>query len=135
MKGQRNEGSLLFSLDELAALTGGAGAPARSEPRRTGEGSGLVDLRAMAAQTRASSRPAPGAPGAGVTGGAPRALPTTSPHGGDRAKRSAPAAAPSPPRPEPVAADGARPRRAAGDDELARLLERATGGSPEAAAG
>jgi predicted Zn finger-like uncharacterized protein len=63
MTGQRNENSVLFSLNNLQALaTGGGGAKASSAPeQRPGfansatEGSGLIDIRAMAASTLAAS--------------------------------------------------------------------------------
>jgi predicted Zn finger-like uncharacterized protein len=71
MTGQRNENSVLFSLNNLQALaTGGGGAKAApssaSEPRpgfanSATEGSGLIDIRAMAASTLAAS-PASGGP-------------------------------------------------------------------------
>jgi len=63
MTGQRNENSVLFSLNNLQALaTGGGGAKSSSAPEpRPGfansqtEGSGLIDIRAMAASTLAAS--------------------------------------------------------------------------------
>ena len=67
MTGQRNENSVLFSLNNLQALaSGGGGAPSgaagrrRREPRpgfanSQTEGSGLIDIRAMAASTLAAS--------------------------------------------------------------------------------
>jgi len=65
MTGQRNENSVLFSLNNLQALaTGGGGAKGASssapEPRpgfanSQTEGSGLIDIRAMAASTLAAS--------------------------------------------------------------------------------
>jgi hypothetical protein len=68
MTGQRNENSVLFSLNNLQALASGSGPPAAgaSAPKaadaaRPGfansstEGSGLIDIRAMAASTLASS--------------------------------------------------------------------------------
>ena len=61
MTGQRNENSVLFSLANLQALATGpeAGAPQASAPspsaspagRATGEGSGLIDIRALASTT------------------------------------------------------------------------------------
>jgi predicted Zn finger-like uncharacterized protein len=72
MTGQRNENSVLFSLNNLQALaTGGGGAKASAaaaaEARpgfanSTTEGSGLIDIRAMAASTLAAS------PSSGVGG-------------------------------------------------------------------
>ena len=58
MTGQRNENSVLFSLNNLQALAtgGGGGSKAASAPTpgyasSRSEGSGLIDIRAMAAQT------------------------------------------------------------------------------------
>ncbi len=53
LKGERNESSVLFSLNNLAALAGGdaaSAAPAAQTPSDTGttEGSGLIDIRSMA---------------------------------------------------------------------------------------
>jgi predicted Zn finger-like uncharacterized protein len=70
MTGQRNENSVLFSLNNLQALAsggGGAPKPASSEAAapRPGfansqtEGSGLIDIRAMAASTLAASPAGP----------------------------------------------------------------------------
>jgi hypothetical protein len=58
MTGQRNENSVLFSLSNLQALaTGSGGAPASTRPNKPGmaqgEGSGLIDIRALAAATQA----------------------------------------------------------------------------------
>ncbi len=64
MTGARNENSVLFSLSNLQALaTGGndAGAPATSSApagHATGEGSGLIDIRALASATGTTSGPA-----------------------------------------------------------------------------
>jgi predicted Zn finger-like uncharacterized protein len=65
MTGQRNENSVLFSLNNLQALAsgggGGAAAPKPGVDNRPGfansqtEGSGLIDIRAMAASTLAAS--------------------------------------------------------------------------------
>lgn len=65
MTGQRNENSVLFSLSNLQALaTGGSqsssGAPSASSGpapagHATGEGSGLIDIRALASATAATS--------------------------------------------------------------------------------
>ncbi|HEX6837820.1 MAG TPA: GYF domain-containing protein, partial [Polyangia bacterium] len=62
MTGQRNENSVLFSLNNLQALaTGGGGAKSSAPEPRPGfansqtEGSGLIDIRAMAASTLAAS--------------------------------------------------------------------------------
>jgi predicted Zn finger-like uncharacterized protein len=78
MTGQRNENSVLFSLNNLQALaTGGGGAKAApaagasSSEARPGfassqtEGSGLIDIRAMAASTLAAS---PGGSGSSAKG-------------------------------------------------------------------
>ena len=63
MTGQRNENSVLFSLHNLQALASGSGSPAAAKPgvdNRPGfansqtEGSGLIDIRAMAASTLAA---------------------------------------------------------------------------------
>jgi predicted Zn finger-like uncharacterized protein len=57
MTGQRNENSVLFSLSNLQALaTGGAASagPAKAAPKAgmaAGEGSGLIDIRALASAT------------------------------------------------------------------------------------
>jgi predicted Zn finger-like uncharacterized protein len=57
MTGQRNENSVLFSLSNLQALATGSGAaptPARAKPGMAqGEGSGLIDIRALATATQA----------------------------------------------------------------------------------
>ena len=71
MTGQRNENSVLFSLNNLQALaTGGGGAKSSpsSEPRpgfanSQTEGSGLIDIRAMAASTLAASPSSPSSAG------------------------------------------------------------------------
>ena len=63
MTGQRNENSVLFSLNNLQALATGGGSAGKSsapEPRpgfanSQTEGSGLIDIRAMAASTLAAS--------------------------------------------------------------------------------
>lgn len=61
MTGVRNENSVLFSLKNLQALATGSNAPAASAPASvpggsqagfaTGEGSGLIDIRALASTT------------------------------------------------------------------------------------
>lgn len=57
LTGQRNENSVLFSLSNLQALATGSGsAPASTRPKAgmaTGEGSGLIDIRALASATQA----------------------------------------------------------------------------------
>jgi predicted Zn finger-like uncharacterized protein len=63
--GQRNENSVLFSLSNLQALATGSGAaPASGRPKpgmAQGEGSGLIDIRALASATQAvADRPAAG---------------------------------------------------------------------------
>lgn len=60
MTGQRNENSVLFSLSNLQALaTGSGGAPATPNKSKAGmaqgEGSGLIDIRALASATQAVS--------------------------------------------------------------------------------
>ena len=58
MTGQRNENSVLFSLSNLQALATGSGAaPASSssKPGAAGEGSGLIDIRALASATQTVS--------------------------------------------------------------------------------
>ena len=59
MTGQRNENSVLFSLSNLQALATGSGsAPATSSARpgmAVGEGSGLIDIRALASATQTVS--------------------------------------------------------------------------------
>ena len=65
MTGQRNENSVLFSLSNLQALATGSGgspaaapSPVASAPRAghaSGEGSGLIDIRALAGATGAPS--------------------------------------------------------------------------------
>src|SRR5690606_25345911 len=79
LTGARNENSVLFSLSNLQALATGSGgssasssAPTASAPAAapragmaTGEGSGLIDIRALASAT-------------GVVGGGPSAGPVTS---------------------------------------------------------
>jgi predicted Zn finger-like uncharacterized protein len=63
MTGQRNENSVLFSLSNLQALATGSGsAPAPTTSARpgmaAGEGSGLIDIRALASATQSvSDRP------------------------------------------------------------------------------
>jgi predicted Zn finger-like uncharacterized protein len=57
MTGQRNENSVLFSLSNLQALATGSGAApttSRAKPGMAqGEGSGLIDIRALASATQA----------------------------------------------------------------------------------
>jgi predicted Zn finger-like uncharacterized protein len=65
MTGQRNENSVLFSLSNLQALATGSGAaPASARPKpgmAQGEGSGLIDIRALASATQSmADKPAPG---------------------------------------------------------------------------
>lgn len=96
MTGQRNENSVLFSLSNLQQLASGGGAPAsraqtssstsKSSPQTTGEGSGLIDIRALAKSTTPGTHAAPsqsvddllaiGASGAGGALGAPLLGPT-----------------------------------------------------------
>jgi hypothetical protein len=59
LTGQRNENSVLFSLSNLQALATGSGgaapAPGIRPGMATGEGSGLIDIRALASATQAVS--------------------------------------------------------------------------------
>ncbi len=59
LTGQRNENSVLFSLSNLQALaTGSSSAPASNRPKAgmaQGEGSGLIDIRALASATKTVS--------------------------------------------------------------------------------
>lgn len=74
MTGQRNENSVLFSLSNLQALaTGGAGGasassgsakPTAKPGMASGEGSGLIDIRALASATGLGAAPAATAPAA-----------------------------------------------------------------------
>ncbi|MGB8332386.1 MAG: GYF domain-containing protein [Polyangiales bacterium] len=74
MTGQRNENSVLFSLTNLQQLASRGGSPAASSPvasqatgsssaqvaqRAVGEGSGLIDIRALAKSTTPGTRTAP----------------------------------------------------------------------------
>ncbi len=74
MTGQRNENSVLFSLTNLQQLASRGGAPAGSAPvastpqgssgtrstaQSAGEGSGLIDIRALAKSTTPGTKPAP----------------------------------------------------------------------------
>lgn len=71
MTGQRNENSVLFSLSNLQQLASGAGGAAAervsassggtsgSAPRAVGEGSGLIDIRALAQSTTPGTKTAP----------------------------------------------------------------------------
>ncbi len=73
MTGQRNENSVLFSLSNLQELASRAGSPAESAPmasapssgaqrrpsQAAGEGSGLIDIRALAKSTTPGTRAAP----------------------------------------------------------------------------
>ena len=77
MTGQRNENSVLFSLDNLQALaTGGTSGNAleqkkvSSVPPPTGdEGSGLIDIRALAQSTRKETSATPAAASASISTG------------------------------------------------------------------
>ncbi len=102
MTGQRNENSVLFSLSNLQALaTGGSEAAAASAPstakpgHATGEGSGLIDIRALASATAATSGSSSSAPAAS---GAPEDL--LSIGGGIGSSLGAPVLAPAVPEPE-----------------------------------
>jgi len=61
MTGQRNENSVLFSLSNLQALATGSGSTAAAPKSKAGmaqgEGSGLIDIRALASATQAVSSP------------------------------------------------------------------------------
>jgi predicted Zn finger-like uncharacterized protein len=75
MTGQRNENSVLFSLSNLQQLASRSGSPAeaspmasqppsaslgpQSSPPANGEGSGLIDIRALAKSTTPGTRAAP----------------------------------------------------------------------------
>lgn len=75
MTGQRNENSVLFSLSNLQQLASRSGSPAESAPMASqppsaslgtqsspppnGEGSGLIDIRALAKSTTPGTRAAP----------------------------------------------------------------------------
>ena len=75
MTGQRNENSVLFSLANLQALATGpdtnsapastASAPANSSGHATGEGSGLIDIRALASTTGTTGGPVSSRPSGG----------------------------------------------------------------------
>ncbi|MDH3624694.1 MAG: zinc-ribbon domain-containing protein [Myxococcales bacterium] len=89
MTGQRNENSVLFSLSNLQQLAsrGGSAGDASTEPASvqpatpaSGEGSGLIDIRALAKSTTPGTKTAPSqavddllaigtSPGAGTLGG------------------------------------------------------------------
>ncbi len=65
LTGQRHENSVLFSLSNLEALAKPAAAPVPAAAKPTGpasEGSGLIDIRAMAATTLGKSPSSAGAP-------------------------------------------------------------------------
>ncbi|MEM7436385.1 MAG: GYF domain-containing protein [Myxococcota bacterium] len=71
MTGQRNENSVLFSLSNLQQLASRGGSPAESaqgsapvqqaspSPQAAGEGSGLIDIRALAKSTTPGTQKAP----------------------------------------------------------------------------
>lgn len=70
MTGQRNENSVLFSLGNLQQLASRGGSPAEASPeppraqggpspQASGEGSGLIDIRALAKSTTPGTRTAP----------------------------------------------------------------------------
>jgi predicted Zn finger-like uncharacterized protein len=71
LTGQRHENSVLFSLSNLQSLAmpNAAAKPAPSTSAPTTEGSGLIDIRAMAASTLGSSTESPGFGGGGGGGG------------------------------------------------------------------
>lgn len=111
MTGQRNENSVLFSLSNLQALaTGGpSGAPAAasSGPKpsapaakaghATGEGSGLIDIRALASATAA---PSSGGGSAKKSDAMPDDLLAIGGSGGLGSSLGAPVLAPAAPEPE-----------------------------------
>ncbi|MGB5812799.1 MAG: GYF domain-containing protein [Polyangiales bacterium] len=69
MTGQRNENSVLFSLGNLQQLASHGGSPepespspvvsSAASPQASGEGSGLIDIRALAKSTTPGTRSAP----------------------------------------------------------------------------
>ncbi len=73
MTGQRNENSVLFSLNNLAALASEAPKTSSSAPSPAfqsgggSEGSGLIDIRAMAAMTLGPKKDDGGRPGASAS--------------------------------------------------------------------
>jgi predicted Zn finger-like uncharacterized protein len=111
MTGQRNENSVLFSLSNLQALaTGGpsgapaasagpkaAAAPAAKAGHATGEGSGLIDIRALASATAA---PASGGSSAKKSDAMPDDLLAIGGSGGLGSSLGAPVLAPAAPEPE-----------------------------------
>jgi predicted Zn finger-like uncharacterized protein len=111
MTGQRNENSVLFSLSNLQALaTGGpsgapaasagpkaAAAPAAKAGHATGEGSGLIDIRALASATAA---PASGGGSAKKSDAMPDDLLAIGGSGGLGSSLGAPVLAPAAPEPE-----------------------------------
>jgi len=111
MTGQRNENSVLFSLPNLQALaTGGpsgapaasagpkaAAAPAAKAGHATGEGSGLIDIRALASATAA---PASGGGSAKKSDAMPDDLLAIGGSGGLGSSLGAPVLAPAAPEPE-----------------------------------
>ncbi|MBX3247567.1 MAG: zinc-ribbon domain-containing protein [Myxococcales bacterium] len=108
MTGQRNENSVLFSLSNLQALATGGPASGPSAPtplassgpkagHATGEGSGLIDIRALASATAST-----GSGGAGRTGekAAPDDLLSIGGSGGLGSSLGAPVLAPVAAEPE-----------------------------------
>ncbi len=109
MTGQRNENSVLFSLSNLQALaTGGGGdgggaaapAPAGGPPpgHASGEGSGLIDIRALASATASTSGPS--AASSSPSGGASDLLSIGGGGGGLGSSLGAPVLAPAAAEPE-----------------------------------
>lgn len=62
LTGSRNENSVLFSLQSLQALATGAPAAPPKAGHAVGQGSGLIDIRALASAAQATSGPTSGAP-------------------------------------------------------------------------
>jgi predicted Zn finger-like uncharacterized protein len=66
LTGQRHENSVLFSLSNLQSLAMPSAAPKPVAGTATSEGSGLIDIRAMAASTLGTSAPAAAVSGGGA---------------------------------------------------------------------
>jgi predicted Zn finger-like uncharacterized protein len=77
LTGQRHENSVLFSLSNLQSLAMPAAKPVATASSNSAltEGSGLIDIRAMAASTLGSSSVGGGSPSFGGSGGAADDLP------------------------------------------------------------
>ncbi len=57
LTGQRNENSVLFSLNALTGPAAGAPKPAENKTTATGDGSGLIDIRALSANMAPDTGP------------------------------------------------------------------------------